>query len=96
MHHAESSFVVQEVFRNPVLARDGRTFERDALLSWWASHDTFPQSQQIAHDRTLVPNAALRAAIMALYGKVSMRPQPKGLCWPFGKGETGHGCRPNF
>ena len=73
------SDVSQEVFRNPVIAKDGRTFERAALLSWWSSHETFPYSRNVAYDRSLVPNASLRAAITALYGIVPVRPQPLGL-----------------
>ncbi|KAK9868737.1 hypothetical protein WJX84_011343 [Apatococcus fuscideae] len=71
--------LTKEVFRNPVIAKDGRTFERAALLSWWSSHETFPYSRNIAYDRSLVPNASLRAAITALYGIVPVRPQPLGL-----------------
>lgn len=69
----------QEVFRNPVIAKDGRTFERSALLAWWSNHETYPYSSKTAYDRSLVPNAALRAAINALYGVVPVRPQPVGM-----------------
>ncbi|KAK9853077.1 hypothetical protein WJX84_005165 [Apatococcus fuscideae] len=71
--------LTKEVFRNPVIAKDGRTFERSALLSWWTNHETFPYSNKTAYDRTLLPNAALRAAITALYGVIPMRPQPVGM-----------------
>lgn len=52
-----------EVMTDPVLARDGFSYERAAIEHWLRTHDTSPMTNQRLPSRELVPNNALRSAI---------------------------------
>ncbi|GLT60643.1 hypothetical protein SLA2020_334000 [Shorea laevis] len=56
--------ILQEVMREPHIAADGHTYEKEALLEWLGSgHDTSPMTNiRLAH-RNLIPNHTLRSAI---------------------------------
>ena len=55
---------VQEVMEEPVLAGDGYTYERSAILQWLQlGHTTSPMTNQPLEHPGLTSNRALRAAI---------------------------------
>merc|ERR1712072_1258545 len=47
---------------DPVIARDGHTYERDAISKWLSSHSTSPKTRQ-RMDGTLTANYALKNLI---------------------------------
>ena len=53
---------------DPVVAADGYTYERGAVEGWLAAHTESPITREPLIDARLVPNHALRAAIVATYG----------------------------
>lgn len=50
--------------RDPVMAADGFTYERQALESWLFSHATSPITNQSMPHKHLISNHSLRSAIM--------------------------------
>lgn len=56
--------ITQEVMDEPVLAADGFTYDRPAITSWLSSHDTSPMTNARLDHKHLIPNHALRSAIM--------------------------------
>jgi hypothetical protein len=54
-----------EPISDPVIARDGITYERAKLEEWLADHDTSPMTNEKLADKTLTPNIALRSRIQA-------------------------------
>lgn len=58
--------ITWEVMTDPVLATDGHTYEREAIIQWFKSgHRTSPMTKQKLECFLLVPNRTLRAQIMA-------------------------------
>ena len=52
-----------EIFRNPVVAQDGHTYERASIERWLTIKKTSPMTnQRMLHD-TLIPNHTLKSAI---------------------------------
>ncbi len=55
---------MQAMMVDPVIAADGRTYERRAMELWLQQHDTSPVTgHKLLHGR-LVPNIAARAALV--------------------------------
>lgn len=53
-----------EIFRDPVVADDGMTYERDAILRWFQSgHRTSPKTGKRLGELSIKPNHALRNSI---------------------------------
>jgi hypothetical protein len=50
--------------RDPVVAADGNTYEREAIEAWLRTHDTSPMTNQQLPHKALVPNLALRSSIL--------------------------------
>lgn len=55
--------ITTEVMREPVLAADGRTYERDAIEQWLASNSTSPMTRKPMESTKLLPNLALKTLI---------------------------------
>lgn len=56
--------ITQEVMRDPVICADGTTYEKDAILAWFArGNHTSPLSGLRLEHRTLIPNLALRGIL---------------------------------
>lgn len=49
---------------DPVLAADGYSYERSAIESWLAGHNTSPMTNGALPHRNLIPNHALRSSIL--------------------------------
>ena len=57
----------QRILADPVIAADGRTYERAAMVEWLQHHSTSPVTgEELLHKR-LVPNMAAKLAIAAHY-----------------------------
>ncbi|KAK9817751.1 hypothetical protein WJX72_001623 [[Myrmecia] bisecta] len=55
-----------EVFRDPVLAADGHTYERVDIRRWLRRKNTSPQTRQPLPIKVLVPNHMVRSAVQEL------------------------------
>lgn len=57
--------LTREVFKDPVITKDGHTYERKAIAMWFANHDTSPMTNMRLNDKSLTPNISLRNSIFA-------------------------------
>ena len=51
------------LMEDPVVTKDGYSYERSAITSWLKTHNTSPLTNLVLADKSLVPNLALRRAI---------------------------------
>lgn len=68
-----------DVFRDPVLAEDGFSYERAALTRWLETRSTSPMTGAPMGGR-LVPNHHLRMAIDEYTSRAWVHPHPSMLC----------------
>ena len=54
--------ITQEVMKDPVVAKDGFTYERSAVTQWVAKHGTSPMTRQ-ALTMDFIPNVRLKSKI---------------------------------
>jgi len=59
---------VQELLRDPVVAADGHTYERQHIKEWLQKSDTSPMTNEPMDHKHLIPNLALRAVMEAYFG----------------------------
>merc|ERR1711964_124030 len=53
--------ITQEVMRDPVMASDGQTYEREAIEDWFKEgHMTSPNTNETLPDQKLIPNYSLK------------------------------------
>jgi hypothetical protein len=55
--------ITQEIMFDPVVASDGRTYERNAIQTWLSTKNTSPMTKEPIIDKTLRTNWAIRSAI---------------------------------
>jgi len=55
--------ITQVTMVDPVLASDGRTYERSAITEWLRTHSTSPITRETMHQQSLMPNYALKSMI---------------------------------
>ena len=55
--------ITYEVMENPVIDREGNTYEHEAILKWLERHSTSPITRNPLSVIELVPNRALKEAI---------------------------------
>jgi len=55
--------ITQEVMRDPVIAEDGHTYEKDAIENWLEKSLTSPMTRQPISPAKLIPNLALKQLI---------------------------------
>jgi hypothetical protein len=55
--------ITQDLMRDPVIAADGTCYEREAIETWFAHHDTSPLTNLPIANKHLKPNDALRCAM---------------------------------
>ncbi|KXZ45622.1 hypothetical protein GPECTOR_52g24 [Gonium pectorale] len=56
--------ITHDVMADPVIATDGYSYDRTAITTWLARHETSPLTNARMPGATLIPNHALRSAIM--------------------------------
>ena len=49
--------------RQPVIAADGHTYDRQAIETWLLTHDTSPKSGEVLSSQALVPNHNLKRLV---------------------------------
>ena len=59
---------VQELLRDPVVAADGHTYERQHIFEWLQKSNTSPMTNEPMDHQHLIPNLALRAVMDAYFG----------------------------
>ena len=52
---------------DPVLCADGHSYERAAIVKWFASHSTSPLTNAHLDSKDILPNHALRKAIVRFH-----------------------------
>lgn len=52
--------ITLEIFRDPVVAKDGRTYEREAITKWIIEHGTSPITREPLQIQDLVANENLK------------------------------------
>jgi uncharacterized small protein (DUF1192 family) len=55
--------ITHDVMTDPVMDREGNTYERSAIERWLLTHNTSPITRNPLHSHHLVPNRALLASI---------------------------------
>ncbi|CAF4257336.1 unnamed protein product, partial [Adineta steineri] len=55
--------ITLELFIDPVLAEDGQTYERSAIIQWIQQHGTSPFTRQQLSVLRLTPNRAIKTAV---------------------------------
>ncbi|KAK9859872.1 hypothetical protein WJX84_008827 [Apatococcus fuscideae] len=60
--------LTQELFQEPVIAADGFTYSRAAIVSWMKSHNTSPMTNATMPHDGLVSNRAIRKALQDFGG----------------------------
>lgn len=55
--------ITMEKFKEPVIATDGHTYEKKAILQWFLHHDTSPKTGKHLDSKMLRNNWALKAAM---------------------------------
>jgi len=61
--------ITQELFIDPVLTEDGHTYERHAITLWIQKNDTSPATGKHLQSKILIPNHAVRRAVVDLCKK---------------------------
>jgi hypothetical protein len=61
--------ITTDIMREPMVASDGFSYERDAIEAWLARSDRSPMTNDVLTSRALIPNAALRSAIFEFLNK---------------------------
>ena len=59
-----------EIMTDPVVACDGRTYERQAILHWFQTHNTSPITNLPMESQNVIPNIQLRNLIAAYKKKI--------------------------
>lgn len=63
---AWSALSMQERLRDPVLAADGQSYERQAIKAWLLDHNTSPVTGARLEHNNLIPNDALRSLLSSM------------------------------
>jgi len=53
--------------KDPVIAQDGHTYEREAITQWFAMNDRSPKTNAVISSTALIPNIALRNTIQEFF-----------------------------
>ncbi|CAK4654923.1 unnamed protein product [Aphanomyces euteiches] len=56
--------ITHEVMEDPVVASDGHSYERSSISRWFRQNNTSPITNNVVAHKTLVPNHALKQAIV--------------------------------
>ena len=55
--------ITRQLMRQPVIAADGHTYDRQAIETWLLTHDTSPKSGEVLSSQVLVPNHNLKRLV---------------------------------
>ena len=57
-----------EIMEDPVITADGSSYERASIEVWFKKTDRDPLTNEIVASKALIPNKALKSAILAARG----------------------------
>ncbi len=57
--------MLQDLFEDPVMAADGATYSRAAIVGWLRGHDLSPMTRASLKGKDLYPHIEKRAAVKA-------------------------------
>ena len=63
--------ISHEVMKNPVLAKDGQTYEKEVIQEWIARKSTSPFTREVLNVNDLTPNLALKSEVEELTCKLN-------------------------
>lgn len=52
--------ITLDIFQDPVVASDGHTYDRFAMIAWFAEHDTSPLTNMVLRNKQWQSNHFLR------------------------------------
>ncbi len=55
--------ITQDIMENPVIAADGHSYEREAILQWFQNSNQSPKTNQVFIHQELIKNHTLKGAI---------------------------------
>ena len=58
--------ITQQMMIDPVIAADGRSYEREAITEWLKNHNTSPCTNLVLVHKFLTPNLQLRSLIQTI------------------------------
>ena len=61
--------ITQEIMTDPVIAADGHTYERRAILAWFIEHSTSPMTNKELSNLQVVPNQVVLDLISNLHSR---------------------------
>ncbi|CAF1478412.1 unnamed protein product, partial [Rotaria sordida] len=61
--------ITHQLFKDPVLAEDGHTYEREAIVKWIQEHGTSPITRQLLNIDQLRPNCTIKNILNELQSK---------------------------
>lgn len=62
--------ISQEIMKNPVLAKDGHTYEKEVIMDWISRNSTSPFTREVLNMNELTPNFAVRDEVEELTFKL--------------------------
>ncbi|CAE7230209.1 PUB51 [Symbiodinium pilosum] len=62
--------ITQDLMADPVVAADGKSYERRAIEQWLQSHSTSPLTNLPLENDALIPNTALKSVIQEFVSKL--------------------------
>jgi len=58
--------ITKTILRDPVVAADGHTYEREAILNWFEQSNRSPMTNQELENQELKPNHAIKSILQSL------------------------------
>ncbi len=59
--------ITSEIFKDPVIAEDGHTYERSAIEDWFKKNSTSPNTGLLLANKNLLPNRVIISMINDFY-----------------------------
>ncbi|CAF0885982.1 unnamed protein product [Rotaria sp. Silwood1] len=59
--------ITKTILRDPVVAADGFTYEREAILNWFKGSNRSPMTNQVLENTELKPNYAVKSILQSFY-----------------------------
>lgn len=56
--------LTMDLYQDPVVAADGHTYDREAIETWLATHNTSPKTNETLQHKHLIPNHAMRGQVL--------------------------------
>ena len=74
--------ISHEALRDPVIAKDGHTYERENIKQWLKDHATSPLTNERLASKELLPNYTVRSLLRRLFGEADVETEAIKLTVP--------------